>query len=61
MISISQLKFSLESIIQSNFMKILVVEDEHKIANSVKHGLEQEAYVVDVAYYGIEGYAYNTE
>ena len=40
----------------SNFMKILVVEDEHKIANSVKHGLEQEAYVVDVAYDGIEGY-----
>ncbi len=37
-------------------MKILVVEDEHKIANSVKHGLEQEAYVVDVAYDGIEGY-----
>lgn len=37
-------------------MKILVVEDEHKIANSIKHGLEQEAYVVDVAYDGIEGY-----
>lgn len=37
-------------------MKILVVEDEHKIANSIKKGLEQESYVVDVAYDGEEGY-----
>lgn len=37
-------------------MKILVVEDEHKIANSIKKGLEQEAFVVDVAYEGDEGY-----
>ena len=37
-------------------MKILVVEDEHKIANSIKRGLELEAHVVDVAYDGIEGY-----
>lgn len=37
-------------------MKILVVEDEHKIANSIKKGLEQERFVVDVAYDGIEGY-----
>jgi DNA-binding response OmpR family regulator len=37
-------------------MKILVVEDEHKIANSLKKGLEQESYVVDVAYEGISGY-----
>lgn len=37
-------------------MKILVVEDEHKIANSIKRGLEQEAYAVDVAYDGEEGY-----
>ncbi len=37
-------------------MKILVVEDEHKIANSIKKGLLQEAYVVDVAYDGEVGF-----
>jgi DNA-binding response OmpR family regulator len=37
-------------------MRILVVEDEHKIANSIKKGLEQESYAVDVAYDGAEGY-----
>lgn len=37
-------------------MKILIIEDEHKIANSIKKGLEQESYAVDVAYNGNEGY-----
>lgn len=37
-------------------MKILVVEDEHKIANAIKRGLEQETFTVDVAYDGIEGF-----
>ena len=37
-------------------MRILVVEDEHKIANSIKKGLEQETYAVDVAYGGEEGF-----
>jgi two-component system, OmpR family, response regulator len=37
-------------------MRILVVEDEHKIANSIKRGLEQEGYAVDVAYDGEDGY-----
>ena len=37
-------------------MKLLVVEDEHKIANSIKKGLEQESFTVDVAYDGEEGY-----
>jgi len=37
-------------------MKLLVVEDEHKIANSIKQGLEQENFVVDVAYDGTMGY-----
>lgn len=37
-------------------MRILVVEDEHRIANSVKKGLEQERYAVDVSYTGDEGY-----
>lgn len=37
-------------------MRILVVEDEHKIANAIKKGLEQEAFAVDVAYDGTTGY-----
>ncbi len=37
-------------------MRILVVEDEHKIANSIKKGLEQEAFAVDVAFDGTTGY-----
>lgn len=37
-------------------MKVLVVEDEHKIANSIKKGLEQERYTVDVAYDGVNGF-----
>jgi len=31
-------------------MRILVVEDEHKIAGAIKTGLEQENYAVDVEY-----------
>jgi DNA-binding response OmpR family regulator len=31
-------------------MRVLVVEDEHKIANAIKRGLEQESFAVDVAY-----------
>jgi DNA-binding response OmpR family regulator len=37
-------------------MRILVVEDEHLIASSIKKGLEQERYSVDIAHDGIEGY-----
>lgn len=37
-------------------MKILVVEDEKRIADSLKIGLEQEKYVVDVAYDGLSGF-----
>ena len=36
-------------------MRILVIEDEHKIANSIKKGLEQENFTVDIAYNGEEG------
>ena len=36
-------------------MRILVVEDEYKIANAIKRGLEQESYAVDVAYNADEG------
>lgn len=37
-------------------MRILVVEDEHKIATSIKRGLEQEKYAVDAAFTGTSGY-----
>lgn len=37
-------------------MRILVVEDEHRIAHSLQKGLEQERFAVDVAYTGDEGY-----
>jgi DNA-binding response OmpR family regulator len=36
-------------------MRILIVEDEHKIANAIKRGLEQQTYAVDVAYDGDGG------
>ncbi len=36
-------------------MRILVVEDEHRIANTIKKGLEQERHAVDVVYDGTEG------
>ena len=38
-------------------MRILVVEDEHKIANAIKRGLEQQGYAVDVAYAADSGLA----
>jgi len=37
-------------------MKILLIEDEHKIAQAIAQGLEEEHYVVDIAYEGVEGY-----
>ncbi len=37
-------------------MRILIVEDEHRIANTIKKGLEQERYAVDVAYNGTNGF-----
>lgn len=37
-------------------MKILVVEDEYLIATSIKKGLEQEHYLVDIAFDGVEGF-----
>jgi DNA-binding response OmpR family regulator len=41
-------------------MRILVVEDEHKIARALKKALEQESYAVDVSYDGDDGYAMAT-
>ena len=37
-------------------MRILVVEDEHRIANAIKKGLEQENYATDVVYTGLDGF-----
>ena len=36
-------------------MRILLVEDERRIAQAVKEGLEQESYAVDVEYDGEDG------
>lgn len=41
-------------------MRVLIVEDEHKIARALKKTLEQETYAVDVAYDGDDGYAMAT-
>jgi DNA-binding response OmpR family regulator len=41
-------------------MRILVVEDEHKIARAVARALEHENYAVDIAYDGDDGYAMAT-
>jgi DNA-binding response OmpR family regulator len=37
-------------------VKILVVEDEHRLAQALKEGLGQESYAVDLAYDGEEGF-----
>lgn len=37
-------------------MRILVVEDEHRIANTIKKGLVQERFAVDLAYNGNDGF-----
>lgn len=42
-------------------MRILLVEDEHKIANAIKKGLVQEKFAVDVAYDGDDGLMAATE
>ena len=41
-------------------MRILIVEDEHKIAQALKRALEQENYAVDISYDGDDGYAMAT-
>ena len=37
-------------------MKVLVIEDEVRLARAIKEGLEQETYAVDLATNGDEGY-----
>lgn len=41
-------------------MKVLVVEDEKKIASFIRKGLEAQGFVVDVVHRGDEGYALAT-
>jgi heavy metal response regulator len=41
-------------------MRILVVEDERKIADFIKRGLKEEGYSVDVSHDGEEGYSLAT-
>jgi two-component system OmpR family response regulator len=41
-------------------MKILVVEDEKKIASFVRKGLEAQGFVVDVSHHGDEGFTLAT-
>ena len=36
-------------------MRILVIEDERKVANFIKHGLEEERYIVESAFDGVTG------
>jgi two-component system copper resistance phosphate regulon response regulator CusR len=42
-------------------MRILVIEDEKKIASFIKRGLKEEGYMIDVAYDGEEGYRLSRE
>ncbi len=37
-------------------MKVLIVEDEHKIANTIRDGLKQNNYAVDITYDGEKGF-----
>ncbi len=42
-------------------MRVLVVEDERQLAESLRWGLEAEGYAVDLAYDGIEGLEFGQE
>jgi len=41
-------------------MRLLIIEDEHKIANALRRGLEHETFAVDVAYDSDEGLSFAT-
>ena len=41
-------------------MKVLVIEDEKKIASFIRKGLEAEGFVVEVSHHGDDGYALAT-
>lgn len=36
-------------------MRVLIIEDEHKIARAIKEGLEEESFAVDLSFDGQEG------
>lgn len=36
-------------------MRILIIEDEHRLANIIKRGLSEDGFAVDIAYDGAEG------
>ena len=40
-------------------MRILLVEDERKIANFIERGLKEERYIVEVAYDGEKALGYS--
>lgn len=42
-------------IYETNLMRVLVIEDDHKIANAIKKGLEQESFAVDLSFDGKDG------
>lgn len=42
-------------------MKILIIEDEKQVADSLKEGLEQHRYSVDIAYNGEDGHYFTRE
>ncbi|MDG1843649.1 MAG: heavy metal response regulator transcription factor [Nitrospinaceae bacterium] len=42
-------------------MRILVIEDDKKVAGFIKKGLEEESYAVDVAYDGEDGLHFGSE
>jgi len=37
-------------------MRILIIEDDHKIANAIKKGLSQESFAVDICFDGKDGF-----
>ncbi|HEY0965545.1 MAG TPA: response regulator transcription factor [Candidatus Saccharimonadales bacterium] len=41
-------------------MRVLIIEDEHKIARAIKKALEQESYAVDISFDGDDGHAMAT-
>lgn len=59
----------LENLFQNTFrkniiiigMRVLVIEDEYKIANALKRGLSAEGYAVDAVYNGDDGLSSATE
>ena len=50
----------IQVLIDQVIMRILIVEDDHKIAQSIKKGLEQEGYAVDITFDGEDAYDFLT-